>query len=196
MKICIATENKGKLREIQALLSSLPVEPVTAGMLGLQIHAVETGSTYAENAEIKARLYQQTTGLLTLADDSGLEVAALNGAPGLYSARYHPKPDATDADRRQFLLEQLAPYPQPWKARFTCAVCLIHPDGHIWHTAGTCKGRILSQELGENGFGYDPIFEVEGKTLTMAQLEEEEKNRISHRARAVRAMLPVLERLL
>jgi XTP/dITP diphosphohydrolase len=196
MKLCIATENKGKLLEITALLAGLDLELVTAGQLGYEIHAEETGLSYTENAHIKAELYARKTGLTCLADDSGLEVAALKGAPGLYSARYHPKPGASDADRRQYLLSNLVAYPQPWKARFNCTVCLYRPDGEFWHTTGVCKGQIIPEERGENGFGYDRIFLVEGTQLTMAELPEEEKNRISHRARAVRAVVPILERLI
>lgn len=196
MKICIATENIGKLDEINALLAGIPVELVTARQLGLDIHAVENGLSYTENAHIKAELYAAKTGLLSLADDSGLEVAALKGAPGLYSARYHPDPKATDADRRKYLLSQLANFPQPWKARFNCSICLYQPDGQFWHTTGVCKGFIVPEEHGENGFGYDSIFQVDGTNLTMAELSEPEKNRISHRARAVHAVIPIIERLL
>jgi XTP/dITP diphosphohydrolase len=196
MRICIATENKGKLVEIQALLAKLPVELVTAAQLGYDLHAVEDGASYTENAHIKAELYASTTGLLCLADDSGLEVAALKGAPGLYSARYHPKPGATDADRRAYLLEQLAGFPQPWKARFNCTVCLYHPDGRFWHTTGVCKGVIIPEQRGDNGFGYDRIFQLENSPLTMAEISDEEKNRISHRARGINAVIPIIERLI
>jgi XTP/dITP diphosphohydrolase len=196
MKLCIATENPGKVKEMTALLAGLPLELVTAGQLGFDIHAQEDGLSFTENAHIKAELYSQKTGLLALADDSGLEVAALRGAPGLYSARFHPAPDATDADRRTYLLSLLQGYPQPWKARFNCSVCLYDPSGQFWHTTGVCKGSILPEERGEHGFGYDRVFLVEGTNLSMAELSDEVKNTISHRAKAVRAIIPILERLI
>ncbi len=196
MKICIATENPGKVKEMSALLAGLPIELVTADQLGLEIHAKEDGLSFTENAHIKAELYSQKTGLLALADDSGLEVAALRGAPGLYSARFHPAPNATDSDRRTYLLSLLQGYPQPWKARFNCSVCLYDPSGQFWHTTGVCKGLIIPEERGDNGFGYDRIFQVDGTNLTMAELSEDTKNTISHRAKAIRAIIPILERLL
>jgi XTP/dITP diphosphohydrolase len=196
MKICIATENKGKLEELRSLLSHVPADFVTARQLGYELNAEETGSSYAENAHIKAELYAKRTGLLTLADDTGLEVQALHGAPGLYSARYLPDPAATDADRRHYLVSQLAAFPRPWKARFTCTICLFQPDGQFWYTSGDCMGEIIPEERGENGFGYDQIFLVKNSNKTMAELNLSEKNEISHRARAVKAIIPILERLI
>jgi XTP/dITP diphosphohydrolase len=196
MKLVLATENPGKVREFADLLAGLPLELVTAGQLGFELHAQEDGLSFTENAHIKAELYAQKTGLLALADDSGLEVAALRGAPGLFSARFHPSPDATDADRRTYLLSLLQGYPQPWKARFNCSVCLYEPGGQFWHTTGVCKGTIIPDERGENGFGYDRIFQMEGSNLTMAELSDQVKNTISHRAKAVRAIIPVIERLI
>jgi XTP/dITP diphosphohydrolase len=196
MKICIATENKGKLEELLSLLSDVPADFITARQLGYELNAEETGSSYAENAHIKAELYSKTTGLLTLADDTGLEVQALHGAPGLFSARYLSDPNATDADRRHFLISQLEAHPSPWKARFTCTICLFQPDGQLWYTSGDCMGEIIPEERGENGFGYDQIFLVKDARKTMAELNLTEKNEISHRARAVRAAIPILERLI
>lgn len=167
-----------------------------ASDLGLYIHPEENGLSFTENAHIKAEFYARKTGLLSLADDSGLEVAALNGAPGLYSARFHPMPDATDADRRKYLLSVLESYPRPWKARFNCSVCLYQPDGQFWHTTGICKGVIIPEERGDHGFGYDRVFLVDGTSQTMAEMPESEKNQISHRARAINAIIPVIERLI
>lgn len=196
MKICIATENTGKLEEIIALLHGIPLEFVISSQLGIRVSAEETGSTYAENATIKGLAYARQTGLISLADDSGLEVQALRGAPGLYSARYVSTPGATDKDRRKFLVSNLQAHPRPWKARFTCSVCVALPDGTTWLTSGECKGEIIPEERGEMGFGYDPVFLVAGAERTMAELSMDEKNTISHRARAVRAAIPILRRLM
>jgi len=188
-KLLIATNNPGKVLEFQALLGGLPqLELCTPGQLGLALDPPETGSTYMENAAIKALAFAQASGLPALADDSGLEVAALAGAPGLHSARYSPKPGATDADRRAYLLEQLRPLPQPWPARFCATVCLAWPDGRTAFAEGECVGEITPTERGDGGFGYDAIFVVAGTGLTMAELSFEHKNQLSHRARAVQAM--------
>lgn len=195
MKICIATENPGKLEEFLSILNGLPFEFVTARQLGIKLHAEETGNTYRENAQIKAHLYAKRTGLPALADDTGLEVQALQGAPGLHSKRYLPDPGATDADRRKFLISNLQLFPRPWKARFTCTVCVALPDGSEWFTSGECKGEIIPEERGENGFGYDRIFLLQPQGMTMAELSPAQKNTLSHRARAVVAAIPILNRL-
>ena len=195
MKICLATENPGKLEEFLSLLEEYPFECVTARQMGLFLDAEETGNTYRENAQIKAHLYANATGLPSLADDTGLEVQALNGAPGLYSKRYLPQPGATDADRRQFLLSNLKNFPRPWKARFTCTVCVALPDGSEWFTSGECRGEIVPEGRGENGFGYDRIFLLQSQGLTMAELSLVQKNVLSHRAKAVIAAIPILDRL-
>lgn len=186
-KLLIATSNRGKLEEIQALFAGLPVTLVTPADLGLKLHVEENGATYAENAALKALAYAQASGLPTLADDSGLEVEALEGAPGLYSARYMPKKGATDADRRAYLLANLQGLPRPWVARFICVVALTQPGGDPVFYEGICPGEIIPEERGTNGFGYDPIFHVENTGLTMAELPMAEKNTLSHRARAVMA---------
>ncbi len=184
-KLLIGTKNQGKVREIQALLTDLDIELISLKDIELTIDVDEVGKTYAENAALKARAYAQASGLVTLADDSGLEVDALDGAPGLYSARYAAKPQATDADRRAFLLENLAGHPRPWDARFICVVALATPEGDCQFTEGTCPGEIIPEERGQFGFGYDPIFLVEHSEKTMAELHMNEKNKLSHRARAV-----------
>ena len=194
-KILLASNNKGKLDEILALLADLNIELVTPAGLGLNMEVAEDGQTYAENAARKGLAFAQAANLLTLADDSGLEVDALNGAPGLYSARFSPKPGATDADRRAYLLAQLVDIPQPWKARFRCVIALATPSGEVKFSEGICPGEIIPEERGSNGFGYDPIFLLPELGHTMAQLEMHEKNQLSHRARAVLAAKPLLVEL-
>lgn len=194
-KLLLATTNPGKLREMKSLLSDLPYELVTPTMLGFELSVEENGETYATNAEIKARAYAHRSGLLTLADDSGLEVEALNGSPGLHSARYSPIPGASDADRRAYLLHNLRSHPQPWKARFRCVVAIASASDEIYFSEGICPGMIIAEERGENGFGYDPIFYLPELGKTMAELSEEKKNELSHRARAVKAAIPVLLKL-
>lgn len=193
-KLLIATGNKGKVKEIQALLDGLEVGLVTPKDLGLEMDVVEDGTTYEENAGKKARAYSQASGLIALADDSGLEVDALGGEPGLYSARYAGKPGATDADRRAFLLEKLKPYPRPWRAHFHATVAVGTPDGQVQFAAGNCYGEIIPEERGDGGFGYDPIFFIPEMNCTMSELSMDEKNRLSHRALAVKNALPLLEK--
>ena len=195
MKLLIATNNRGKQREYRALLAGLPVEPIFPQETGVKLEVEENGLTYAQNAALKAQAWAKATGLPTLADDSGLEVEALNGAPGLFSARYAPIPNATDADRRRYLLSQLRGKPRPWKARFVCTVAVAAPDGVLHFAEGVCPGEIIPEERGANGFGYDPIFYLPDLGLTMAELPPEEKNRLSHRGRAVRAIRPILQAL-
>jgi len=191
--LLIATTNPGKIVEIQDLLEGLPFRLHLPADVGIRLHVEETGLTYAENAALKARAYCDAGGMLTLADDSGLEVAALGGAPGLHSARYSPRPGAKDADRRALLLANLADQPRPWLARFVCAVAVVAPGREVQFTFGECPGEILPEERGSNGFGYDPIFYLAGLGRTMAELTRAEKNTLSHRARAVHAALPVLK---
>jgi len=192
-KLLIATNNRGKLREMQALLADLPAELVIPADLGLQLEVDETGITYAENAILKARAFALASNLVVLADDSGLEVDALGGQPGVHSARFAPWPGATDADRRKLLLTRLAGRPQPWTGRFRCLAAVAAPfDDTVQLAEGVCPGQIISEERGENGFGYDPIFLIPELGRTMAQLEMDEKNRLSHRARAVLAARPLL----
>ncbi|MCF6278561.1 MAG: RdgB/HAM1 family non-canonical purine NTP pyrophosphatase [Anaerolineales bacterium] len=194
LKLLIATQNSGKIREIQAFLADLKVELVTPADLGLRLDIPETGKTYAENAAIKARAFARETGLPSLADDSGLEVDALNGAPGLYSARYAPRPNATDADRRAYLLSQLTGKPRPWTARFHATVALTAPDGKIEYAHGSCSGEIIPVERGTDGFGYDPVFLLSELGRTMAELSMDEKNRRSHRARALANAREILQK--
>jgi XTP/dITP diphosphohydrolase len=191
-RLLLASNNKGKLRELRAILDELPIELVTPADIGLDLDVPEDGLTYAENAVKKALAFHRESGLICLADDSGLEVDALDGAPGLYSARYSSKPGATDADRRAYLLQNLNGQPRPWTARFRATVAIASPDGRVQIAEGTCPGEIVPEERGTGGFGYDPIFLLNGMDQTMAELPEEIKNRLSHRARAVQAALPIL----
>ena len=184
-KILLASQNPGKLRELQAILHDLPIQLLTPADLGIQMDVAETGSTYAENAALKSKAYADVCGCITLADDSGLEVDALDGAPGLYSARYAPDPEATDADRRAYLLQNLVGHPRPWTARFHATIAITLPDGETHFSNGACEGEIIPEERGDGGFGYDPIFFIPEKDATMAELAEDVKNRISHRARAL-----------
>jgi len=196
MKLLIASNNPGKLVEILDLLNDLEIEPLTPKQLGIHLNVEEVGQSYAENAALKGRAFALQSGLLTLADDSGLEVDALNGAPGLHSARYVNRVGATDADRRKALLQALEGLPRPWTARFRCVVALVTPGGMLHLTEGICAGEIIPQERGRGGFGYDPIFLLKSLGHTMAELEMSEKNRLSHRARAVLAAKPVLIEML
>jgi XTP/dITP diphosphohydrolase len=195
-KLLLASGNPGKLREIQALLVDMPVELVLPAQLGLNLEVEENGETYRENASIKAMIFSMVSGLPSLADDSGLEVAALGDLPGLHSARFSPLPNATDGDRRNHLLDQLKAHPRPWLAKFHCTVALGTPDGQVYFTTGECAGEIIPEERGQAGFGYDPIFLVQKLEKTMAELSMNEKNQLSHRARAIIAARPILARIL
>jgi XTP/dITP diphosphohydrolase len=194
----IATNNLGKVREYEELLQDLPgVEITFPAREGLDLEVEESGQTFEENARLKAEAFCAASGLPTLADDSGLEVDALDGAPGVRSARY-AGPGASDVDRYRTLLAALAGVPPDRRsARFRCVVALALPEGQVHTAAGACEGEIGFAPRGEFGFGYDPVFIVDGQEgRTMAELEPAVKNHISHRARAVEAMLPDLPRLL
>jgi XTP/dITP diphosphohydrolase len=194
-KLLLATNNPGKVGELQALMADLAgIRLITLDELGIDLEPPETASTYMDNAASKAVAFAAASGLPSLADDSGLEVAALGGAPGVHSARYAPQPGATDADRRAYLLSQLSGKPQPWPARFVSTICLALPNGQTFFANGECRGHIVSKERGSGGFGYDAIFEVEGLGRTMAELTMAEKNQLSHRARAVAQAKQILRR--
>lgn len=194
-QLLIATNNKGKVKELQALLEDTGIELVTPAQIELELEVSEDGQTYAENASKKSIAFAQASGLVALADDSGLEVDALGGAPGLYSARYSPKPNATDKDRRLYLLQKLADKPRPWTARFHATIAIATPYNQLQITEGFCEGEIIPEERGAGGFGYDPIFLLPELGKTMAELSMGEKNRLSHRARAVMKAKPVLKRI-
>jgi len=198
--LLIASTNIGKLREIEAIFAGamvnrLPLELVLPSQIGIRLDVLEDGLTYAENAAKKALAYTQASQLVTLADDSGLEVNALDGQPGLFSARYAPWEGATDADRRRFLIQNLQGKPYPWLAHFHCTVAVAVPGGEIFYAEGDCPGEVIPEERGSNGFGYDSIFYIPELGQTMAELPIETKNQLSHRARAVRAAIPIIERV-
>jgi XTP/dITP diphosphohydrolase len=198
-KLLIATHNPGKAREYQEILSGLSIscQLTTPVREGLAMEVDESGESYEENARMKALAFSRASGLLTLADDSGLEVDALGGAPGVRSARY-AAPGASDADRYRKLLEALAQVPAGKRtARFRCVIALAQPDGAVQTASGTCEGEIGFSARGVHGFGYDPVFLVQGSDgKTMAELDPGEKNRISHRARALMAARSLLVQLL
>lgn len=196
-RLVLATTNKGKVAEIRELLSDLPVEIVGLEQYSQCPAVEETGLTFMENAVLKAMAVAQYTRELTLADDSGLEVDFLGGEPGIYSARYG-QPGWNDRQRYQYLLEKLqAVGPEKRQARFRCAIAVVDPATRRTETAdGKVEGIIADSPRGESGFGYDPVFYLPELQMTVAQLPEKEKNRLSHRARAVEAIKPRLRSLL
>jgi XTP/dITP diphosphohydrolase len=227
--LLIATNNQGKIKELHELLDDLGMELVTPAQLNLDLEVVEDGLTYAENAAKKAVAFAQASGLISLADDSGLEVDALNGEPGLYSARYGSATGEklSDAGRRAYLLQQLQNKARPWTARFHATIAIAIPQGYlpkvlplkavspglhgksrargmdgvknltvaetkIYLAEGWCEGEIIPEERGSGGFGYDPILLLPELAKTMAELSMDDKNRLSHRARAVMNAKPIL----
>ena len=189
--LLIGSLNRGKQAEFSALLDGLDLQIVFPQTFFLELEIEESGADYAENALLKAVTFAREGHMWTLADDSGLEVDVLGGEPGPHSHRV-AGPERSDADRRRFLLDRLTAQPRPWTARFRCVAALASPTGKVFRAEGVCPGEIVPQERGIWGFGYDPIFLVQGLGRTMAELTMEEKNSVSHRARAVRAILPVL----
>jgi XTP/dITP diphosphohydrolase len=224
--LVVATGNRGKLEELRALLAALPVQVLgVSEVLATPPLVIEDGATFAENAIKKARAVARATMMLTVADDSGLEVDALDGRPGVRSARFaHER--ATDAENNAALLAALAALSDPmsgeipasrasatgrsrplpeaagdegYRARFRCVLALVDPFTHGGEprtVAGECEGTVIRAPRGSGGFGYDPLFVVAGTDLTMAELGEHEKNRLSHRARAFAALYPLLEDVL
>jgi len=191
LKLLLGTHNPGKQSELRALLEYPNLEIVTIDDLGIELEIEEAGATYAENARLKAVSYAVESGLWSLSDDSGLEVEALDGAPGLKSARFAGE-GKSDSDRRRRLLEILKDHPRPWEAQFRATVAIASPSGEVELAEGRCSGEIIPEERGVGGFGYDSIFLTHGTGKTMAELEMGEKNRISHRARAIEALRPIL----
>lgn len=189
-KLLIATHNQGKVREYRALLADLPTQVTYLDAEGITFEAEESGQTFAENAVMKAQAYAALTGLLTWADDSGLEVDALGGEPGVQSARYGAPQVRSDAGRYWLLLSRLAGVSDAQRAaRFRCVVALAWPDGRVVTVEGACQGRIAHAPRGVHGFGYDPVFLVADCDYqqTMAELNPSLKNQVSHRARAAQA---------
>ncbi len=191
MKIVLASNNKHKLEEYRKILSPLGFDVISQSEAGVDIEVDETGTTFEENALLKARAVHEACALPVFADDSGLEVDFLDGRPGVYSARYAGK-DATDKDRCQKILEELKGVePQKRTARFVCVIQYINEHGEVKTARGECKGIIGESMAGNGGFGYDPIFICGGKSF--AEMSSEEKNSISHRARAVQKFLEILK---
>ncbi len=192
MTLLVATGNAGKLRELRRLLAPEGIEVRGLTEVPGARPVEEDGATFLENARKKARALAELTGLPALADDSGLAVAALGGRPGVRSARY-AGPGATDADNNRKLLEELRGVPPGQRqAAFVCAMVLAVPGQEDVEAEGRLEGRILEEGRGEEGFGYDPLFLVEGQGLTLAELALDAKNRLSHRGRALAALLPHL----
>jgi len=194
-KLLIATNNKGKLIEFQDLLKETGFVLVAPADIDLDLEVEEDGATYAENASKKAIAFAHASGLISLADDSGLEVDALDGAPGLYSKRYSPNPNATDADRRAYMINNLRDKVLPWTAHFHATIAIATPENDLHIVEGDCYGEIIFEECGTGGFGYDPIFLFPDLGRTMAELEMEEKNRLSHRAKALQNAIPILKEI-
>lgn len=197
-KLLIATHNRGKLREYQEIFEDLNLQLLTLDDVGIAEDVAETGATFEENAFMKAIVYSQMSGLFTLADDSGLEVDALNGEPGVFSKRYAGD-EKTDAERNAYLLEKMRGVPREKRtARFQCVIVMQKAEPfeqlqmgnayaramRAWKTEGTCEGEIAFEPRGMNGFGYDPIFIVGDTGKHLAEFSSEEKNKISHRGRA------------
>ncbi|MCM1297938.1 MAG: XTP/dITP diphosphatase [Firmicutes bacterium] len=193
MKVVIATKNEGKVREFKKLLEPLGFQPVSMTEEGIDPEIIEDGDTFEENAHIKAREVHKLTHLPVIADDSGLEVEFLNGAPGIYSARYAGE-NATEQERNQKLLEEMQGVDRPLRnARFVCAIYFILDDKKEYCVTGVLDGFIGEEPQGENGFGYDPIFMIDEDT-SLAEVSDREKNRISHRARALEKLAAELEK--
>ena len=192
-RVILASANPGKLRELEALLEPLAIEVVAQGTLGIDA-APETGTTFLENALLKARHAARSSALPALADDSGLEVDALGGRPGVWSARF-ASPEASDAENLAHLLQQLEGVPEGQRqARYQCVIVLLRSadDAAPLITRGTWKGHIARAARGQGGFGYDPVFVPAGELRTAAELSANEKNRASHRGRAARALIAQL----
>ena len=187
-KIIFATGNEGKMKEVRMILKDLGLPVLSMKEAGVQADIVEDGTTFEENAKIKAVAVQKLTGALVLADDSGLEIDYLNKEPGIYSARYMGE-DTPYSVKNANLISRLAGVPDEQRtARFVCAIAAAFPDGEVLTTRGTIEGIIGYEERGENGFGYDPIFYLPEYKKSTSELSPEEKNALSHRGRALRQM--------
>ena len=188
MKLVLASKNQHKLLEMEHILRDLGLEVVLESQVGVDVDVEETGTTFLENAALKARAVMEASGMAAIADDSGLMVDALDGAPGVYSARYGNLD--SDQARTSYLLENLKDVPAGKRgAQFVSAIVCILPDGKEVHAQGTCQGEILFAPRGENGFGYDPVFYSPELKKTFYEATEEEKSTVSHRGRALRAFL-------
>ncbi len=194
MKVVLASQNRHKLSEIQAIVAKYDIELVLQSELGLHLDVDETGTSFEENSELKARAVMEATGLPALADDSGLCVDVLGGAPGIFSARYGAPDCVTDRDRLNHLLENMRGVRSEERtARFVCVITLLWPDGRKLVAKGTCEGYITFEPRGEDGFGYDPVFFVPSHGCTFAQMGSAQKNEISHRANALARLEALLD---
>lgn len=193
MRIIFATNNQDKMKEIHAIMADSPIEILSLKEAGIHADVEENGKSFEENACIKAEAICRLTGCVTIADDSGLEIDALNKEPGIYSARYMGE-DTSYRIKNNNLIDRLAGVPDEQRsARFVCAVAAAFPDARTQIVRATIEGRIGYEEAGENGFGYDPIFYVPEYGCTTAQMPPEVKNRISHRGKALQLIRPVLK---
>lgn len=195
MKILLATQNQGKVRELRELIADQEIEVVSLRDIPDWEEVEEDGETFAENAALKARAGVRKTGLLTLADDSGLEVDALDGAPGVHSARFAGEPKDDERNNAKLLTLMQTVRADKRTARFRCALVIAVPGGEEYLTEGTVEGRILTEGHGSDGFGYDPLFFVPALGRTMAELTLAEKNGLSHRAQAFQKAVPILQEL-
>ena len=194
MKVVLASKNRHKLEEISQITKKFDMELVLQSELGVDIDVEETGTTFEENSFLKAQAVMQATGLPVLADDSGIAVDALNGEPGIYSARYGFDPTLDDWGRLQLLLKNTEQVPDGQRqARFVCVITLVTPEGQTIQARGEVHGELLRSPAGENGFGYDPIFYYPPYGKTLAQATPEEKNRVSHRAVALKVLYQKLK---
>ena len=193
-KIIFATGNQDKMREIREILADMDVEVVSMKEAGIHADIVEDGSTFEENAVIKAKTICELTGEITLADDSGLEIDYLNKEPGIYSARYLGE-DTPYSIKNAEILKRCEGVPDEKRgARFVCVIACAYPDGTVDTAKGVIEGRLAHEPAGENGFGYDPIFYLPERGCTTGELEPEEKNKISHRGLAIAKMVEILKK--
>ncbi len=193
MKLVLASNNAHKLEELRAILTTLGMEVVAQKEMNINIEPDENGTTFEENSYIKAKTIMDACGIATIADDSGLMVEALGGEPGVYSARYGGESCATDRDRLNYLLGKME-NAENRAAKFVSVITMLTPDGKKIVARGECPGEILRAPQGENGFGYDPVFYVPEKGCTFAQLSAQDKNAISHRARALKAFAELVRK--
>src|SRR5713101_2912835 len=193
-RLLVATTSDGKLREWLALLRDLPLDLVSLGDAGIDVDVEETGATFAQNAVLKAEAYGRASQMLTLAEDSGLCVSALGGAPGVHSARWEG-PDYVH--KNALLIRLLADkHGAARGCRYACVAVLRHPDGRTWHARGEVRGQVALAPAGSGGFGYDPIFSIPRLRRTLAEVAVDEKDRISHRGRAAGRIRPILRELI
>jgi XTP/dITP diphosphohydrolase len=195
-KIIFATSNEGKMKEIRMILKDMDCEVLSLKEAGIEIDIVEDGSTFEENAMIKAKTIMELTGEIVLADDSGLEVDAMDKAPGIYSARFMGEDTSYDI-KNNYIIKRLKGLPQEERTgRFVCVIAAAFPNSEVYTTRGVVEGFIAHKIEGENGFGYDPIFWVPEYNCTLAELSSDNKNKISHRGRALEAMKEILRTII